>query len=887
MPSVLPLASSGPSTHQPAYPTHQTTPFSQTPATIAPNPSIQLGVETAKSTSVQSQIPPFVSVTSQDPAKSISYATDRKGQPSHVHAALVSKEQRILSANRQDWPPTQSAVLPMQSAAASQLSGQPSTQSSQSQAPRVDIVPEGSNPFSDVYQEMEKKAKAPGIVPDTPAGQSSHLPLPNQNQVPDTWRNAPNRSEQLNPRPTQQQMHSTSALFYPSSSPGHSVGDGMALHQVRRATPMLTQNQSLGSPTVSSHSVTFTSQNAHSSGQTALVTLSATVISNSSELPKVASAETLLAPSNLQQHHWMQTTSVISQSISTVSNTPPQQLHTHGIEGHKTTSIMYPPQNGPSGNNSQQSLYPPHLQERGTVPVEGQTRNLAPGSQPQYPPTYNHKPQSSSVSTLQGETNSASFVANGDPSVKDNAKVVQKRQKGTSSSQMPSGNVDFSLLSPEEQRNFILERKREDFERRRRLLEEQRKIRDQENQKVLTKKVDKKAPKAKQQRRLKNVREKETVEKPTLQTLLVLEDKSMKLPLCEPEVHLLYPLVQPFGSGYLNGDKLLFGAFGNATLQGELDHYSQFPSPNPPVTSSNPPTPPSSLPPSPGTINQSLRDSLQMIPTEGIFDDMPHKSDVPRTSRVFEQNVGKEGNKQKDSKDNVLVTLVMTESNRRVPNDRVSYVTDVLGVTKPETIQVVDESSEQLGKGTAVDRPQATSVGRERDVHYTCLDDVRPRNGVDNKGPFCKHCDISIHGSGYVQCKGDGVQSPSPAIVTVDNSTFEKVNITPGTQLLNAFCSELCLNSYYSISKGKRSSDILNQQEQFADDSGQFIDPVRSVIPVSTGEPSNSNSFESNNEVHGMRGGLQASSPLLGLVKRKVPDDAEVRHSCLSFIFLL
>jgi len=851
---LVPLAPSGPMVQQAAYATQQTAALTQTP--IAPNHSAQTALDAARSTGIQSHIPPYASVAPKDQSKSLAYADDKKTQPPHSFSILAGKEQKSLTSNRHEWPSTQSQMLPQQPTAVSQLQSQANLQTSQSQVPRIDIVPESSNPFSDVYHEMEKKARTPGNAPNTPAEQSIRLPLPNQSQQPDPWKTMSDRSEQMGPRPAQQQILSTSALYYPNTS---------------TSTPL--HNKGLGSPTVSqSHSISFSLQNSHYSGQTTLVTLSSTtVVNHSSEMPVSNSAETHLAPSSLQQYQW--TTSVIGHNATVLSDTLSEQ-HVYGIENQKTTSIMYPPQNGPTGNTSVQSAFPPQFQDRLATTKESQARNTALGSQPQVPPTYDSKPQP--VSTMEKESSNASFAVNGDQPVKDNVRATQKRQKNSSVPHMPSGNVDFSLLSPEEQQTFILERKREDFERRRRLLEEQRQLRDQENQKGLVRKNDRKVSKAKQPRRLKGVKEKDPIEKPNMQALLVLEDKNMKLPLCEPEVHLLYPLVQPFGSGYLNGDKLLLGAFGNAGIQGEMDYYSQFPSPNPPVTSSNPPTPPSSLPPSPGTINQSLRDSLQMIPTEGIFDDMPQKPDVHRGPNLFEQNIDKGESAQKDSKDNVLVTLVMTGNSRSVPNDRVSHVTDMLGIAKPETIQVVDESSEKLTNGNAVQRPQATSVGRERDVHFSCLDNKAPRSGDDSKGPFCKHCDISIHGTGYVECKGDNVHSPSSGIIKIGNNCFEKVAITPGIQLANAFCSELCLNSYYSLPKSKRTSDFLNQQESLADDSGQFIDPVRSVIPVSTGEPSNSDCFGSNVDGYGMRGDVQASSPSLGLVKRKIPEDGEL-----------
>ena len=840
---------------------------------IAHDQAIQAGLETGQPTSaVQRQITTYPAVVSQDQGKPMTQTDNAMQARQGYSTVVVSRDQRLLTVNRPDWPAAQPVIQPQQPKTSSQIATQPNLQPPNSQTPRVDIVPEGSNPFSDVYQEMEKKTRVPGKLPNTPIEQPSHPVHPNQTQPHDNWKNLPNRSEQVPPRPVQQQMQSSSAFYYPSTSTSiHNVPDNINLNQVRRATPVLPQNPSLASPTLSqSHSVAFSLQGTHYNSQTPLVTLSTTtVIDHSSHLSSVNSAETHLAPSNLQQHHWMQTTSVISQHVSTASNIIPHQHQVTGTEHQKTTSIMYPPQNG--GGNSQGLAYPPQLQDTMVIATEGQSQHPATRSPSQYPPSYSQLPQPLAA-VPQTDPNNVNFPVSSEPSLKENAKVVQKRQRSSHSSHVSSGNVDFSLLSPEEQRKFILERKREDFERRRRLLEEQRHIGNQVNQKGLTKKADKKVPKTKQQRKLKGAREKEPIEKSPVQTLLVLEDKTFKLPLCEPEVHLLYPLVQPFGSGYINGDKLLFGAFGNATLQGEFDYYSQFPSPNPPVTSSNPPTPPSSLPPSPGTINQSLRDSLQMIPTEGIFDDVPAKTDIARTSHSYEQKASMNDNVQKDSKDGVLVTLTMSANDRRIPNDRVSYVTDMLGVAKPETIQVIDESTDQQASEKSVDRPQATSIGRERDVHYSCLDSKRLRDSDDNKEPFCRHCDISIHGTGYVECKIDNTENTNPSTITIDNVSYEKVNITPGTQLSNAFCSQLCLTSYYSLSKSKMASERLSHQEAFADDSGQFIDPVRSVIPVSTGEASNSDYFGSNIEGYEVRGDLQASSQSSGLIKRKMLD---------------
>lgn len=835
---------------------------------------MQVGMETAQHVSVPRHQSPYPANTvSNDETKPATQTAGKPIQsPQGYNAIAVGRDQRILSAGRQDWSPSQATLLQQQQKAALQARQQQSVQSQKSQIPRVDIVPEGSNPFSDVYHEMEKKARVPGSLPITPVEQPAYPVLSNQalsNQSLDPWKNMPTRSEQLTPRAMQQQLQSTSTFYYPTTPASiHSSADANSLNQARRAAPVLPQSQSIVSPTFSqSHTVALSLQGGNYTVQTTLVTLSSTApVDHTTLISSAKPTETRLAASNVQQQHqWIQSTSNISQhvpTVSTVISPQQQQQQISASNVQRTPNIMYPPQNVTAASATQQQLpYPPQIPTSMKVSTVAQNttgnRNAV-----EYPTT--NSQSSLTTSIVQTASTNTQYGTTGEQS---ESKAVQKRKKGSHSSQVSSSSVDFSLLNPEEKRKFILERKREDFERRRRLLEEQRqlKMRDQENQKGLTKKLDKKIPKPKQQRKMKGMREKDAISKSPVSPLLVLEDKSLKLPLCEPEVHLLYPLVQPFGSGYLNGDIIVLGAFGNGTLQGEADYYSQFPSPNPPVTSSNPPTPPSSLPPSPGTINQSLRDSLQMIPTEGIFDDLPTKADMDRTSHLHEQKMEQNADVQKDSKDGVLVTLTMSGNDRRIPDDRVSYVTNMLGVPKPETIQIGDDSKDLPVDDSVHDLPQATSIGSERDVHFSCLDSKKSREDVDNKGPFCKHCDISIHGTGYVECKPD---QGSTVNITVDDVSYEKVNVTSSTKVSNAFCSQLCLNSYHSLSKSKVNSS--NVQETLADDSGQFIDPVRSVIPVSTGEASSIDYYVSTSESCELRGDLQAPSPGSTLMKRKI-----------------
>lgn len=80
------------------------------------------------------------------------------------------------------------------------------------------------------------------------------------------------------------------------------------------------------------------------------------------------------------------------------------------------------------------------------------------------------------------------------------------------------------------------------------------------------------------------------------------------LSLCEPKLLLTHALTHPYGSRPFNGQCLLKGNFGSAKVDGEVDYYSQFPTPDMDIVVGHPPTPPSSLPPSPG-VHQHRNDS--------------------------------------------------------------------------------------------------------------------------------------------------------------------------------------------------------------------------------------------------------------------------------------
>ncbi|XP_072297616.1 histone-lysine N-methyltransferase 2C isoform X2 [Eucyclogobius newberryi] len=74
------------------------------------------------------------------------------------------------------------------------------------------------------------------------------------------------------------------------------------------------------------------------------------------------------------------------------------------------------------------------------------------------------------------------------------------------------------------------------------------------------------------------------------------------LPLMEPLIGVNFAHFPPYGSGQLNGESLLSGTFGSASLNGVSDYYSHLAYKQ--SNLSNPPTPPASLPPTPPPVNR-------------------------------------------------------------------------------------------------------------------------------------------------------------------------------------------------------------------------------------------------------------------------------------------
>ena len=877
---------------------------------------------------VSNQITMYANVH-QDQMKPLTTNERLVGQASYV-SSQASVDQRIPAVSRPDWQQAQLHNIQQQQQQqnhsqqqqqpAAKSFAQASVQNQRPQLSRVGISEVGL-PLRDVHQEVELKSKVGSKMPLTPGSQIPHTGIQGlQTVAVEPWKNAQSsqvsseKTDGLNQRILQPPVNSSSSLYFQNTSASVRISNDVDyFSQPQRQTLTQPPVQQLQSPTFIHNQSTMSNIiSTHFNVTTTKVTQPSTaVIDNNLQLVSTQSTTPQLSSGSLHQQPWAQTTSMSSGQKQQVPDAFPQAQQMPPTELQRQASAIYPPiadrpddlghapqpysqlQSRPALQNDSQipqnsTVRSPLHYPPGYIQQQMQQQQLQHHQLQQQPPQQQVHPQPVSSVPYPMDQSISHYNAAGEPSAKESPKAVTKKKKSVQGAQVPSGNVDFSLLNPEEQKKFLLERKKEDFERRRRLLEEQRQLRlkDQENQRTVPKKMDKKMPRTKQQRKVKGGTSKEREPMPKSPVRLILEDKGLRLPLCEPEVRLLYPLVQPFGSGYLNGDKMLLGSFGNATVQDQFDYYAQFPSPNPPVTSSNPPTPPASLPPSPGTINQSLRDSLQMIPTEGIFDDIMQKSDPNKNALLFRQDDRQqdslgatysnsnqqnrcEDRTREDSKEGVLVTLTMSGNDHRTPNERVSVVTDILGVNKPQTMEIVDEKPGNCAEPAAESlhrMPSATSIGNENDVHFSCLDNGKFKDNEGNKAPFCKHCDISIQGSGYIQRKDSDMLGKDSTCVSVDDTNFVKVNITSGDDLSFVFCSQMCLKSYYSLKSRMTSGP---GEGLYADDSGQFIDPVRSVIPVSTGEASNSGYHGSAISTMEMRGEIEAAAPASVLVKRK------------------
>ncbi|XP_061096332.1 histone-lysine N-methyltransferase 2C-like isoform X3 [Conger conger] len=116
------------------------------------------------------------------------------------------------------------------------------------------------------------------------------------------------------------------------------------------------------------------------------------------------------------------------------------------------------------------------------------------------------------------------------------------------------------------------------------------------------KRCNKRAPKSVEKPASRYKKRKKEEEQPigysSTDTLMTqLKQQLSLLPLMEPMIGVSFAHFAPYGSGQLDGESRLSGAFGSASLDGVSDYYSQLIYKQ--NNLSNPPTPPASLPPTP------------------------------------------------------------------------------------------------------------------------------------------------------------------------------------------------------------------------------------------------------------------------------------------------
>ncbi|XP_016897904.1 histone-lysine N-methyltransferase 2C isoform X2 [Cynoglossus semilaevis] len=127
---------------------------------------------------------------------------------------------------------------------------------------------------------------------------------------------------------------------------------------------------------------------------------------------------------------------------------------------------------------------------------------------------------------------------------------------------------------------------------------------EQEKKKGRNKRVPKggEKPVSRYKKRKKEGDERQLLHSSTDAVMSQIKQQLSLLPLMEPLIGVNFAHFAPYGSGQLNGENLLSGTFGSASLDGVSDYYSQLAYKQ--SNLSNPPTPPASLPPTPPPVNR-------------------------------------------------------------------------------------------------------------------------------------------------------------------------------------------------------------------------------------------------------------------------------------------
>ncbi|CAL8319747.1 unnamed protein product, partial [Arctogadus glacialis] len=117
-----------------------------------------------------------------------------------------------------------------------------------------------------------------------------------------------------------------------------------------------------------------------------------------------------------------------------------------------------------------------------------------------------------------------------------------------------------------------------------------------------TPKSGEKLPASRYKKRKKEGEDRQLTHSGTDNVMTQIKQQLSMLPLMEPLIGVNLAHFAPYGSSQLNGESLLSGAFGSASLDGVSDYYSQLAYKQ--SNLSNPPTPPASLPPTPPPVNR-------------------------------------------------------------------------------------------------------------------------------------------------------------------------------------------------------------------------------------------------------------------------------------------
>ncbi|KAM8839649.1 histone-lysine N-methyltransferase 2C isoform 3-T3 [Synchiropus picturatus] len=128
-------------------------------------------------------------------------------------------------------------------------------------------------------------------------------------------------------------------------------------------------------------------------------------------------------------------------------------------------------------------------------------------------------------------------------------------------------------------------------------------ISEQDKKKARNKRVPKgDKPPSRYKKRKKEGDEKQLMHSGSDSVMTQIKQQLSLLPLMEPLIGINFAHFAPYGSGQLNGENLLSGTFGSASLDGVSDYYSHLAYKQ--SNLSNPPTPPASLPPTPPPVNR-------------------------------------------------------------------------------------------------------------------------------------------------------------------------------------------------------------------------------------------------------------------------------------------